>query len=86
MTLTETKLKVEDNLKNIYSYKDKGSTLFFVNNKGETFNVVKMGNDNRWTCLVIEYNDTGEDGDLYYPNDYKDFDTMFNAMLEEIER
>lgn len=75
--------KVINCLKKRYKHEEHDSIIYFQNSRGEVFNVVMM---DLWGCLVIEYNDTGEDGDLYYPNDYKDFDTMLKAMIEEIER
>ena len=40
---------------------------------GSWFRVILLGDKDPWNCLVIEYDD-GEDGDLYYPDDYDDFE------------
>ena len=44
-----------------------------------------MGAADPWNFLTIEYEDTGEDGDAYYPEDYDNFDDMLIEMLTEIE-
>lgn len=36
-------------------------------------------------ALTIEYADTWEDGDLFYPGDYETVEEMFKDMIKEIE-
>lgn len=84
MILTETKLKIENRFKEKYPSKKLNSKTYFCNSKGEWFNLVQMGNKEPWNCFVLEY-DNGEDGDLYYPNDYDNFEQMFTNMVKEIE-
>ena len=56
----------------------------FVSPAGIPFSVCKMGEKTPWNFLVIEYRDTGEDGDSFYPEDYQSLDDLVTAMTNEI--
>lgn len=62
-----------------------GSEGWLQNSKGIPFSLHKMGNKDPWNFFVIEYGDTGEDGDSFYPDDYDSFEDMISAILKEIE-
>lgn len=85
MTLTEMKCQIEDRLKNIFPNKVQDGILSFVNSNGIPFHVVCVGKEPPWDFIVIEYEDTMEDGDAFYPSDYFDFDSLFDAVLKEIK-
>lgn len=44
------------------------------------FYLVRLGNG-----IVIEYMDTMKDGDLYYPSEYKNEESLFMDLVKEIE-
>lgn len=58
---------------------------FFVSHSGEKFSLHVMGDTAPWNFLVIEYQDTGEDGDAFYPSDYDAFDDLIADMVKEID-
>ncbi len=83
MTWQETKSKtlevhamVINSLKKRYSFEEVADGVQFQNTKGIPFIVYAMGTADPWNFLTIEYEDTGEDGDAYYPEDYDNFDDM----------
>lgn len=92
MTWAEKKLNIHEvyemiieSLKNKYQFEENEEEIQFKNTKDVPFIVYAIGNEPPWNFLVIEYEDTGEDGDSYYPEDYECFEDMFQAMLAEIE-
>lgn len=56
----------------------------FLTESGVPFSIHVMGDKPPWDFLVIEYQDTGEDGDGFFPKDYASLDEMLEAMIEEI--
>ena len=58
---------------------------FFVSNSGERFSLHVMGDAAPWNFLVIEYQDTGEDGDAFYPSDYDTIEDLIADMVQEID-
>jgi hypothetical protein len=62
---------------------EKGS---FYSHGGVRFHIVKMGKEDPWNCFVIEYSDTLEDGDQFYPADYDSLDRLVEKMIEEIDK
>ena len=62
-----------------------GSSGWFQNSTGIPFSVHKMGDQAPWDFIVIEYADTGEDGEAYYPADYDNLENMIADMITEIE-
>ena len=62
-----------------------GSEGWLQNSKGVPFSLHKMGDEAPWNFFVIEYGDTGEDGDSFYPDDYDSIEDMISEMIEEIE-
>lgn len=72
-------------LKARYNYRNDPDGIQFRNTKGRPFNIFVMGNAEPWKCVVVEYEDTGEDGGLYYPEDFDSYEAMLQAMLKEIE-
>lgn len=92
MTWEETRLNIHDvyllllkSFKGKYDYKEDADGIQFRNMKGIPFNVFIMGDSAPWNFIVVEYEDTGEDGDGYYPEDFDSYDDMLQAMLKEIE-
>lgn len=79
--------KIRDIINNMlsekYSTKEIRGQTFFVSNDGTPFHIVNLSPFR--DALVIEYADTWEDGDLFYITDYPDADSMFAAMVDEIE-
>jgi hypothetical protein len=76
---------INNRLSELYVLENSENGLHFKNNKSVVFSVHKMGEKDPWNFFVIGYEDTGEDGDAFYPEDYNDFEEMFHKMLEEIE-
>ena len=80
--------KIRDIINNMlsekYSTKEINGQTFFISNKEIPFHIVNLSPFRE--ALVIEYADTWEDGDLYYPADYPDAESMFTAMVSEIEQ
>ena len=68
-----------------YKSSRKNDKTIFHHDKGFEFNLHVMGNSKPWDFIVIEYSDTGEDGDAFYPKDFDSKEAMFDAMLKEIE-
>ncbi len=92
MTWQETRLNLQttlallyDELKKKYRYEEKLGRPQFVNDRGNEFIPYILGDEAPWNCIVIEYSETGEDGDLFYPADYNSFEDMFREMIVEIE-
>lgn len=93
MTWTETKsdtFKVRDLLTKRFTdlYKAEGSkadTVKFYTADGVPFSLHVMGADAPFDFIVIEYEDTGEDGDAFFPEDYDTIDDMITAMQTEID-
>lgn len=56
------------------------NTPCFVSNKNVGFHLVRLGNG-----IVVEYMDTMEDGDMYYPSEYKNEESLFTDLVKEIE-
>lgn len=56
----------------------------FTSPAGVPFSVCKMGETAPWNFLVIEYHDTGEDGESFYPEDYQSLDDLVADMTTEI--
>ena len=83
--LPEIKSLLLNELKNRYSHVEMADGIQFITGKGRPFNVFVLGDSEPFGCFVIEHEDTGEDGDMYYPEDYKSFEEMLHAMLTEIE-
>ena len=84
MTLTDMKSEIDNRFKAVYKYSEsKTDGYVFKQDSGISFTVHKMGASSPWDFLVIDYHDTGEDGDAFYPEDYSSIDDMFKAMLEE---
>lgn len=67
--------------KSLYDQKDG----YFVSNSGVQFSLHVMGDASPWDFIVIEYQDTGEDGDAFYPSDFDSLDSIISAMKDEIE-
>ncbi len=84
MTIMETKFQIEKRLKNLFDNKNHDGVISFINSNGVPFHVVVMGEKEPWNFIVIEYEDTGEDGDAFYPTDYADFEILFNSIVNEI--
>ena len=92
MIWKETRLNIHDvyllllkSLKEKYDYKEDADGIQFRNMRGIPFNVSVMGDSEPWNFVVVEYEDTGEDGDGYYPEDFDSYDDLLQAMIKEIE-
>lgn len=84
MTLKDMKKDVDNKFKEVYRFTEsKSDGYVFTTDSDISFTVHVMGEDEPWNFLVIDYHDTGEDGDAFYPDDYSSIDDMFKAMLEE---
>lgn len=83
--LTVVSEMLKDALKDKYSFNNDSDGIRFLNNAGEPFNIFAMGNEPPWNFYVVEYENTGEDGDAFYPEDYSSFNELLGAMLKEIE-
>lgn len=57
---------------------------FFLNNKSVPFRIVAL-NTVKWSALVVEYGNTWEDGDCFFPEEYDSKEDLFEAILKEIE-
>ena len=68
-----------------YKTRVDGEEKIFKNNAGIEFALRKLGDKEPWNAIVIQYEDTLEDGDSFYPEDFNSVNDMFQAMLEEIE-
>ena len=79
------KAVMENRLKEAYGAKESSEGMVFTNSAGVAFHLHAMGQEEPWDFIVIEYLDTGEDGDGFYPKDYTSEDEMFAAMVAEIE-
>ena len=99
MTWTETKRPSDINnqvydyivsqFKGIYpNHIDEFGNIRFYCPDGSSFNVFDLG-FGEYGSFVLSYFDgdvDGEDGDLYYPEDYDTPEAMFAEMLEETRR
>lgn len=74
---------VEKRLSEMFPTDEKGR---FLSVAGVPFSICTMGAQPPWDFLVIEYHDTGEDGDGFYPEDYNSLDEMLKDMLEEVNQ
>ncbi len=74
-----------DSLKERYPFKEDTDEVHFKSKNGTPFNVFIMGDESPWDFLVVEYEDTWEDGDAFYPADYNSFEDLLEAMIKEIE-
>ena len=81
-TIQDIKNEIENLLATLYKTREENGFYFFTNSKGVEFHVCCLGD---WPCVVIEYMDTMEDGDLWYPEDYPSIDNLIEAMKAEIE-
>lgn len=55
----------------------------FFSRKGVLFSVTRL---DRWNCFVIDYSDTMEDGDRFYPEDFDSLESLLKKMTEEIDK
>lgn len=74
--------KIEQKFSKVYSTININGERFFLNNSGVPFRVQTL--DEGKGALVIEYVDTGEDGDLFYLDEMRE-EEIYKAMLQEIE-
>lgn len=56
----------------------------FKHDCGVKFSIHKMGDEDPWNFVVIDY-DGGEDADTFYPNEYDSLDELFNAIVQSID-
>ena len=84
-SMNEIKKDVEASLKMVYPFKEEDGSVLFVPENFEAFKVCKMGDEEPWNALVLEYQDTGEDGDLFYAEDYDTLEAMVSLMRAEIQ-
>ena len=56
---------------------------FFVTNRKTPFRVQELTGS--FHAFVIEYADTWEDGDCFFPEDYASIEDMAAAMMREID-
>ena len=85
LNIPEIHKSLTKSLKSRYSYKENSDGIYFKNANNIPFKCCAMGTSDPWNCFVIEYEDFGEDGDLFYPEDYASFDDMFIAITTEID-
>lgn len=57
---------------------------FFITSAGVPFRVTSLTFKDAEVCLVLEYGDTWEDGDLFWPGEMTE-DEIFAAMVKEAE-
>ena len=76
---------VETLLSHAYKCETKEGVLYFSDPNGGQFHICRMGEEEPWNALVIEYMDTMEDGDLFYPEDYGSLEALVAEMRKEIE-
>jgi len=81
--IKKVKAEIDARLASVYESVNIIDQPFFRKADGVSFRVVDLGGFR--DALVIEYADTWEDGDLFYPADFKTLDEMCSAMIGEIE-
>lgn len=81
--------KVRDAVENafcsIYPIKSKNPNIVFSCDEGESFSIVALGDVEPWNFIVIEYQECGEDGDGFYPEDYDSIEKLISDMRKEID-
>ena len=77
---------INESLASKYIIRTENEPGDYINNQQVPFSVCKLGDTPPWNCLTISYEDTGEDGDLFYPEDYEEYDDLLQALITEIEK
>ncbi len=77
------KNEVEEKFIGRYNHKDEDGAIVFQNDYGIEFGTFLF--EKPEVCIGIEYHDTWEDGDLFYPSDYKSLDDMVKDIEKEID-
>ena len=83
--LPKVKDALEQLFKENYGSKVVDKKLQFKSKHGEWFRLCIVGDKAPYDFLVIEYLDTGEDGDAFYPKDCYDLGVLYEDMVREIE-
>lgn len=77
---------VEDELSRRYEYSyDEEKNKIYTTGLGEHISICLMGTEAPWDFMVVEYAETGDDGEGFYPQDYDSFEEMINDIISEIE-
>lgn len=77
---------VENELSKRYTFScDADGVKTYVTSHGEHISLCLMGTEDPWDFFVVEYAETGDDGEGFYPKDYNSFDELMNDIISEIE-
>ncbi len=94
MTWTETRKNnglveplISEELAKRYAQTEKDGKTYFRRQSGELFHPVRVQLDKGDAdFFVIEYMDSMEDGDSFYPEDYDTLDSMMEEIFLEIDQ
>ena len=81
--LSSLKNEIDTRLKKRYRTASVKGERFYETKRGVRFHIINL--EGFCEALVVEYADTWEDGDLFYPEDYGNIDELFSAIVSEIE-
>lgn len=83
--IMKIKAEVTERFKNIFPSEERSGEIYFSLPDGDNMHIFRfLGNSENIGCLGMDYGE--DDGDLYYPEDYPDFETFFADMLAETKR
>ena len=80
-SILKIKAEVIERFKEIFPYEERGGKTYFSLPDGCTMSVFSFL---EYGCLGMDYGE--DDGDLFYPEDYPDFNSFFADMLAETEQ
>lgn len=94
MTWTETRSDnslvepmISEELAKRYDRAEKDGKTYFCRKSGELFHLVRVRLEkDDADFLVIEYMDSMEDGDSFYPEDYNSPEALMEAIFQEIDQ
>ena len=81
--ILKVKKAVIAELSKIYPVRESQCSVIFTNSQGVDFEIFAFVDPD---FLVVEYKDTFEDGDCFFPEDYDTLEDMVNDMRKEIEQ